>query len=369
MKAHKHNLLIKMNNDTYPVAFVDDVFCDVKPELANLLREVTGVEKPRMMLVADMNVVQRIEGLGTKIGRYLQVHGIELAASPVVVSGSEKAKADDLQSAMRIASAAISAKVGANDVMVVMGGGSMLDVACWAAAQVRGGVRVVRMPTSVAAMIDAAYAEYAALDYCGVKDSLRVACAPSAVVVDTTFATTVLDGVWRAGFAEAVRIAAVSDAARFERISSLAKSFSTRDFAAMGEIVRASVESRRSKGTTPFGLWAALRLESMSGYKVPHGYAVAIGIVVDSYYACLRGLITEAERDRICEVLQDSGAMDCASHSHHLIANADSLLRGLDSWQLSHGNVALTLPKGIGSCVVEENPDRATMKEAINMLK
>ena len=358
-----------MNNDKYPVVFVDDVFCDVKPDLAKLLREVAGVEKPRILLVADINVVQRVEGLGTKIGRYLQAHDIELAENPVVISGSEKAKADDMHSAMRIASAAIDAKIGADDVMVVMGGGSMLDVACWAAAQVRGGVKVVRVPTSVAAMIDAAYAEYAALDFCGVKDSLQVPSSPAAVVVDTTFATTVLDGVWRAGFAEAVRIAAVSDAALFDRLSSLAKPFSTRDAASMSEVVRASVETRRAKGTTSFGLWSALRLESMSGYKLPHGYAVAIGIVVDSYYAYLKGLITEAERDRICEALQDSGAMDCASHSHHLIAQADSLLRGLDSWRLSHGDIVLTLPKGIGSFTLEENPDRATMKEALNMLK
>ena len=360
---------MKSQKEDYPILFADDVFCDVKPELANLLRTLTGSEHPRILIVADMNVVQRIEGLGTKIGRYLQAHGIELAASPVVISGSEKIKADDMHSALRIASAAVSAKIGRNDVMVVIGGGSILDVACWAAAQVRGGVHVVRMPTSVASMIDAAYADYAALDLCCVKDSMRIESIPSAVVVDTGFATTVLDGVWRAGFAEALRIATVFDAEGFNRFAELAKPFNGRDFEAMSDIVRTAVDIRRRNGATTFGLWSALRLESMSNYKVPHGYAVAIGIVIDAFYANLRGLITEAERDRICEVLEDSGAMDCAFHSRHLISSADSVLRGLDAWRLSSGSGSIVLPNGIGKFVIEENPDKDTMKEALNMLK
>ena len=143
--------------ELYPVVFTKDVFAEENDDLAKTLRTATGIEHPKVLLVADMNVVHHTEGLGTKIGRYIQEHGIELAASPVVISGSEKAKGDNLQSAMRVASAAIEARVGVNDVMLVLGGGSMIDIAGWAASQVRGGMRLVRMPTTVAAMADAAY--------------------------------------------------------------------------------------------------------------------------------------------------------------------------------------------------------------------
>ena len=358
-----------MMEEAYPIVFTKDAFGEGNSDLAKVLKSVAGCETPRVMLVADMNVVHHTEGLGTKIGRYIQEFGIDLAASPVVISGSEKAKGDNLQSAMRVATAAIDSRVGVNDVMLVLGGGSMLDIAGWAASQVRGGMKIVRMPTTVAAMADSAYATCASLDINGVKGSMRVMSIPDAVVVDTGFASTILDGVWRAGFAESVRLAAVSDANLLKRLVELAAPFKERDAAAMEEAVRSTVELRRRKGATSFGQWSALRLESMSNYKLPHGYAIAFGIVIDSAYAQLRGLITEDEKNLIRDVLLDCGAMDCAFYSRRLLEQEDSLLRGLDAWRLSTGSEAIVLPKGLGDSMVEEKPDRATMKEAINMLK
>ena len=94
-----------------------------------------------------------------------------------------------------------------------------IDVAGYAAAQIRGGVKVVRVPTTPAAMMDAAFAEDAAVDSPAVKDALRVPCPPAAVVIDPKFAATVLDGVWRGGIGEAVRQAAVRDGALMKRIA------------------------------------------------------------------------------------------------------------------------------------------------------
>ena len=358
-----------MMEEMYPIVFTRDVFGEANPDLANTLSSVAEGCKPRVMLVADMNVVSHTEGLGTKIGRYVKGYGIELAGSPVVIAASEKTKGDNLQSAMRIAEAAIDARIGVNDIMLVLGGGSLLDIAGWAAAQVRGGLKLVRMPTTVAAMADAAYSPYASLDIGGVKDSMRVMSIPYAVVVDTKFATTTLPGVWRAGYAETVRQAVVSDAGVLRRLAELAPSFKEGDAAAMDEAVRTTVELRKAKGATTFGLWAALRMESMSGYKLPHGYAVAFGVIVDAAYAQLRGLITEDEKNLVRDVLIDCGALDCACYSRRLLEQEESLLRGLDAWRLSTGSEAIVLPKGLGASTIEENPDRETMKEAINMLK
>ena len=67
----------------YPVDVVDDVFGESKA-LAEALGEA-GV-----LIVADMNVVQRHSGLGVKIGKYASENGIQLAGPPVVMGGGEK---------------------------------------------------------------------------------------------------------------------------------------------------------------------------------------------------------------------------------------------------------------------------------------
>ena len=56
-----------------------------------------------------------------------------------------------------------------------------------------------------------------------------------------------------------------------------------------------------------FGHWAAHRLESLSGYALRHGQAVAIGIALDSHYAWRAGLLSRDELDRILDAFVACG--------------------------------------------------------------
>ena len=350
---------------TCSVRFAEDAFGEGNTVVAELLKELTGSDRPQVMLVADANVVQRTEGLGTRIGRYVQTHGIRLAGAPVVLGGGEKIKCDNQQSVQRIVTAALDAGIGANDVMLILGGGTLQDVAGFAAAQIRGGVRLVRMPTTVAAMLDGAFAETAALDMPRLKDALRVTCRPSAVVIDPSFAKTVLDGVWRGGLGEAVRYAAVCDGPLVKKLAKNVQALKDRDMTAFSELLQACVESRMKKGSTDFALWSAHRLESMSGYKMPHGYAVPIGICIDCAYAVERQLMTEAEQELVCRTLAECGALDGLSHSQHLLRQTDGVLEGLDEWARATGAQTLVMPKGLGKSAPEETPDRAVFDKVI----
>lgn len=351
----------------YPVEFVEDVFGE-SSALADIVKARSRSHEPRILLVADMNVVHRTEGLGTKIGKYLQTHGITLAASPVVVAGGEKIKADNLQCALKVVSAILEAKLGVDDCVVALGGGSLLDVAGYAAAQVRGGVGLVRVPTTVAAMIDGAFAGYAAVDSVNVKDALRVHSDPVAVLIDTSFAGTILDGVWRGGIGEAVRIAVSYDGAFFKKIVKCAGDFKNRDFGTMDALVRDAVAIRNKKGPATLSEWCAARLESLSGYKLPHGYAVSIGLCVDAEYSVLKGWMKTSDRDQLKSLLSELGALDGLNHSRHLFSQADNVLFGLDAWRLSTGSGEIFVPGGIGKLKAEPTPERALFVEAFQNL-
>lgn len=358
---------MQKNSCNYPVEFVDDVFGD-SPELAKVIKKHSKSDEPRILIVADMNVVHRTEGLGSKIGKYLQTHGISLAASPVVVAGGEKIKADNLQSALKVVSAILEAKLGADDCVVALGGGSLLDVAGYAAAQVRGGIGLVRIPTTVAAMIDGAFADYAAVDSVNVKDALRVPSVPLAVLIDTSFAKTILDGVWRGGVGEAVRLAVSYDSSFFKDIVKNAGAYRERDFEVMDGFVKEAVAIRRKKGASTLADWCAARLESMSGYKLPHGYAVSIGICVEAEYSARKGLLKEKDCEAVRSLLKELGSLDGLHHSRHLFAQADSVLFGLDAWRLSTGSEEISVLGGIGKLKTDDEPDRELLKEALRSL-
>ena len=347
----------------YPVEFAEDAFGE-SPVLAEMLKAVTASASPRILIVADQNVVQRTEGLGSKIGRYVQKHGIALAASPVVLVGGEKIKADNLQSALRVVSALLEARLGSDGCVVAIGGGTLLDIAGYAASQVRGGVKLLRLPTTPAAMMDAAFADYAAVDSYSVKDALRVRSVPAGVVIDVTFAKTVLDGVWRGGFGEAVRQAVAVDATLLKKLAALAPDYCARKPEALAEVVGLTVASRLKKGSTTFAGWITARLESMSGYKLPHGYAVAIGVCVELAYAVERGLVKAKDADQARGLLAACGALDGLAHSRHLLGQADQVLDGLAAWRLTTADAGVVLPTGLGKSSVEE-PDVETYRTVL----
>ena len=351
---------------TYPVEFAKDAFGD-SDTLAKMLLGGRD-EATRVFIVADQNVVQRTEGLGTRIGRYVRSHGIELAGSPVVVGGGEKVKLDDAQTALNVAAQMLRAGVGGRDVVLAIGGGAVLDVAGWAAAQAAAGAGVVRMPTTPEAMLDAAFAEYAALDTVAVKDALRVESVPSGVVVDTTFAATVLDGVWRGGIGEAVRLAVARDAAFLKKLKAIAPAYGRRDADALDEIVSGAHAVRAKKGGTSFGLWSAMRLQAMSGWKLPHGYAVAIGALVDVSYAVAAGVVPEKARDEIVDFFEVCGTLDGLVHSQYLLQQADGLAKGLAEWRRASRDGTVEVLSGVGKTNAAPGLEAEVLREALGHL-
>ena len=360
---------MKKSDNSVRVEFVEDLFGAGGDLFAAMLREATGSAAPRIFLVADANVVQRQAGLGAAIGRWVKANAFELAGSPVILPGGERIKCDGLQSVRMLAGAAVEAKVGVSDVLLAVGGGAVLDVAGYVAPQVRGGLKLVRVPTTVSALLDASFAETAFLDGENVKDALGVRSVPALSVIDTSFTSTVLDGVWRAGFAEALRYAVVRDAKLVKRLCELAPSYRERDMAALKEIVEAVVASRQKKGGTDFALWSALRLQAISTYKLPHGHAVAIALAIDLQLATALGLLKESDRDLLLTALTASGAGEAIPHNRHLLGYEDSLLRGIDAWKLSRFDGKLVLPSAIGKEALVDFPDPGTIKTVLNLIK
>ena len=355
------------NSLNYPVEFVQDAFGE-SDALAKMLAGAAGASSSRVLIVADQNVAQRTEGLGTKIGRYVRAHGISLAGSPVVIGGGEKAKLDDMQSALRVASAILSNRLGCRDVVLVLGGGSVMDAACWAAAQAGGGVPVVRVPTTPEAMIDAAFAEYAAINSSAVKDAMRVKTSPAGVIVDTTFAATVLDGVWRGGVGEAVRLGLARDASLLKKLLPLASSYRRRDQSALDDVVSLSFAARSKKGSTSFAMWSAMRLQEMSGWKLPHGYAVSIGVLVDLSYAVVAGVVKEQVRDSVIEFFAECGTLDGLVHSQYLLQQANSLMDGIADWRRASQDGTVEILTGVGKTKNVDGLDEAVFRESLKYL-
>lgn len=342
-----------MKKKSCPVAFTHAVFDAENAVLAAAIKGAAETEKPRVLIVADANFVQRNDGVGLKIGSYMQRHGLELAGSPVVFGGGERLKTDGFGSVMSVISAAVRAMLGEGGVMLAIGGGSLFDVVGMAATMACGGVPVVRVPTTPAAMNGSVYCDTCAIDVAGVKDAARLASIPAAVVIDISLASTVLDGVWNGGFGEAVRVASVTDAALVRRLAECAADYRKRDLKLLEEVVGAVYATRQKKTVPPFAEWVAKRLQAMSGWKLPHGYAIPMGIAVESAYSVAKGWLGEEDRAIILKALYDSGAMDGVGQSRSFLTQVDALLQGIVEWSFAERTDEICYISGLGKCRME----------------
>lgn len=368
---------------TYSVRFTHDVFGEANTTLKDALAPSREGQKPRVLLVADSDVVEKTPGLGKKIGHYVKVHGIELAGPAVIVPGGERSKSDSGRMTWQVIDAALKAHLDRQSYIVAMGGGAVLDAGGFAAAVLHRGVRLVRLPTTVLAQNDAGIGVKNAIDTLGFKNAIGAFAPPWAVIDDLDFLKTLADDDWRGGIAEAVKVAAIKDAKFLKWIAAHAEELKNRDATAMEELVRETARlhvehivkngdpfERGTARPLDFGHWAAHRLETMSGYRLSHGYAVAIGVCIDCAYAVTKKWLDEEDGDLVGDALAKSGALGGLDRFSDLLAQPDQVLRGLDDFR-EHlgGELTVTFPGPLGKKREEHEVDRELMKQIIGELK
>lgn len=109
----------------------------------------------------------------------------------------------------------------------------------------------------------------------------------------------------------------------------------------------------------------------MSGFRIRHGQAVAVGIALDSYYAMRKNMITEQEFHRIIDGMTACGLavfVDCLDWRGK--DGRLSILDGLDQFQEHLGGIlTVTLPQGLGNKCEVHQMNIDLIEEAVHWLK
>jgi 3-dehydroquinate synthase len=346
------------------VEVTDDIFNQDNSVFAKVLCKISQVDSPRMFLLADNSVVSKTESLGLKIGKYIKTHSINLLSSPIVISCGEKIKTDDFSTFRSISAKVVAAGMQKNDILVALGGGSLFDVAGMVAAQVYGGIKFVKIPTTLSAMIDGAYATKASLNVSEVKDAVSVEIKADAVVVDTRFLSTLLCGVCHAGIAQMLRLGVSHDKAFVKKLFDVGAQAFVKNQSPSSEIIKQAIELRLKKGESDLGEWCSSILESLSTYKLPHGYAVAISTAIHIKYAALVGVIAQEEADTLISFLHDVGALESVMHSRHVISQIKKIVSFAEVWKMRTAK-SFEMLAAVGKKQSATEIDIAKMEQAI----
>ncbi|MBW3553828.1 MAG: 3-dehydroquinate synthase [Gemmatimonadetes bacterium] len=182
---------------------------------------------------------------------------------------------------------------GRDACIVGLGGGVTCDVAGFVAATFLRGVPLVQVPTTLLAMVDAAIGGKTGVDLAAGKNLAGAFWQPRLVLSDPDVLGTLPDSELRAGLAEVVKHGAISDEEGFGWLEAHASDVLGRDSAALRRVVvdsvrvkmafvSADVREGGARAALNFGHTIAHAVERASGYRVPHGPAVAMGMVVEA---------------------------------------------------------------------------------------
>jgi 3-dehydroquinate synthase len=184
-------------------------------------------------------------------------------------------------------------RYGRDSCIIAVGGGVAGDLAGFVAATYMRGVPLVQVPTTLLAMVDASVGGKTGVDTQTGKNLIGAFHAPRLVVADPLVLTTLPPAQLRAGLAETVKHGAVLDDEYFAWIEANADALLALEPDLLQHLVARSVELKARVVTEdPYehGIRAALNfghtvghaLELFSGYALPHGFAVAIGMVIEA---------------------------------------------------------------------------------------
>jgi 3-dehydroquinate synthase len=213
-----------------------------------------------------------------------------------IVPRGEAAK--NLETLERLYARFLELGVGRDWTVVGIGGGSVSDLAGFAASTWMRGVDFGFVPTTLLAMVDASVGGKNGIDYRGYKNLIGCFSQPRFVLVDAKLLSTLPEYDLACGLVEAIKHGVIDGDAHLTAVERTVARSGRIDRGALGPVIRQSVELKASVATADereTGDRRKLNLGHTFGHGVeavtglPHGASVAAGLATACRLAVERG--------------------------------------------------------------------------------
>ena len=334
---------IKTQNESYDVIIGRGVLSQVGQLLSKRLKS------RKALLVSDDvtaglyagTVTDSLKAAGFYVASYVFPHG-------------EANKTWDTVGA--ILEAAASAALTRSDFFISLGGGVCGDMTGFAAAVYLRGVKFVQIPTTLLAAVDASVGGKTGVDLRTGKNLAGSFHQPACVLFDPAVIETLPAEQIDEGKAEIIKHAVLAGGRLFE----LVDSGSILDD--IEEVVALNVAVKRDYVMTDpydtgcrqllnFGHTIGHAIEKCSNYTIPHGQAVAMGMVAET-----KSFIKLCnEKLEILEIIQS--LLEKNSIKFDIPYTAQELTQAaIHDKKMADGNLNIIAPLGIGNCQLKSIP-------------
>ena len=239
-----------------------------------------------------------------------------------------------------------------------LGGGMITDLGGFVASLYKRGIDFYNIPTSLLAMVDASIGGKCGIDFGGFKNQIGVFRQAKNTFVFPDFLNTLPSIEFWSGMAEVFKHALISDAKQWEELKELERNQLDLKRIEQSVLIKAQIVDndpleKGERKKLNFGHTIGHAVESYSLGKsgsIPHGVAVALGMICEANISVQKNLLSIDQYDEIEESLK-------ARYQFPTIASKDyeALLELMRQDKKNEANtINFTLLQGIGSSIINQ---------------
>ncbi|MFH1849587.1 MAG: 3-dehydroquinate synthase [archaeon] len=253
--------------------------------------------------------------------------------------------------------------------IIALGGGVVGDVAGFVASAYMRGIDFIQVPTTLLAMVDSSVGGKVGVDTKDGKNLIGAFHQPKAVLIDTETLATLPETEFRNGMVELVKHAIIRDRDFFKDLESNIDRVLAKE--RLEDAILASVrikawiveEDEKEAGIrrlVNYGHTFGHAIESLSSYAVPHGAAVAKGMLIAAKLSAELGHLSEAElkrHNRLIEKIQPAWKLGL---------RPSDLIRSMKhDKKAHHGKLVFVLLDGIGKAFVADSVPEDVLRKVL----
>ena len=233
-----------------------------------------------------------------------------------IIDGEE---AKDINYALKLVKILFEKDFDRGDYVIALGGGTVTDVVGFVASIYMRGLNLINIPTTLLGMVDASIGGKTGVNFENVKNIIGTFYQPTMIISDLNFLLTLPTEEIRKGLAEVIKYGLVLDKELYDYLAMNKDKVLSKDNDALEEIIYRSskdklsvvkADERETKGiriVLNFGHTIGHAIEAGSGFEVPHGYAISVGMVCEAKMAEEVGYAEEGVVEDVIWMLSQYG--------------------------------------------------------------
>ncbi len=188
--------------------------------------------------------------------------------------------------------------------IISIGGGITQDVSGFVASTFYRGLNWIYVPTTLLAQADSCMGSKTSLNFKSYKNILGTFYPPHEIYICPTFTNTLSEEDFYSGMGEVVKLHTMGGSQKLEKLHSSLINIHQQDIETILEAIQSSLDikwtymdgdefDQGKRNLLNYGHEFGHAIETATNYKIPHGQAIIIGMIMANFVAYKRSILEE----------------------------------------------------------------------------